>query len=207
MTPTGPPVIHGEAGEQGVSRKSAGEDNASLYYSLTRMKAQGTIEADGTIHPVEGKVWLDREWASNQLAPDQIGWDWFSLSLSDGSDLMLYRLRTAGGMDPFSSGTLIRPGAAPLHLKSGDFSMKPQTLWKSPVTGGTYPVSWDITLPTAGIALRVQAVFPEQELALQPVSYWEGMVRAAGTSGGLSMEGEGYLEMTGYAAALQALQR
>jgi predicted secreted hydrolase len=207
MTPTGPPVIHGENGEQGVSRKAAGEDNASLYYSLTRMKAEGIITTEGTAHPVTGQVWLDREWASNQLAPDQIGWDWFSLSLSDGSDLMLYRLRTANGTDPFSSGTLVRPGAAPRHLKSGDFTMKPLRTWKSPATGGAYPMSWEIAVPSAEIGLSVQAVFPEQELALQPVSYWEGMVRATGTSGAQPIDGEGYLEMTGYAAPLQALQR
>ena len=40
------------------------------------------------------------------------------------------------------------------------------------------------------------------ELSLRPVSYWEGAVRATG-----SHPGKGYLEMTGYAAPLKALQR
>ena len=51
---------------------------------------------------------MDREISTSALGPEQIGWDWFSLQLSDGSELMVYLMRRAdGGIDPFSSGTLI----------------------------------------------------------------------------------------------------
>ena len=43
-----------------------------------------------------GTGWLDREWSSQPLAPDQAGWDWFSLHLDDGARLMAYRLRGSG---------------------------------------------------------------------------------------------------------------
>jgi predicted secreted hydrolase len=204
LRPTGAAVVHGEGG---LSRKSAGEGNASLYYSLTRMQASGTVRSDGRERRVTGRVWLDREWASNQLAAGQIGWDWFSLSLSDGSDLMLYRLRNASGTDPFSSGTLVRAGGGQRHLRSGDFTMTPGEKWRSAATGGEYPVEWVLEVPSERLKLTVRAEFPEQELALTPVAYWEGMIGARGEAAGREVTAEGYLEMTGYAAPLQALQR
>jgi hypothetical protein len=146
----------------------------------TRMAAAGTVRCDGGERKVTGRVWLDREWASNQLAPGQIGWDWFSLSLSDGSDLMLYRLRNASGTDPFSSGTLVREGGGQRHLKSGDFTMTPGETWRSAATGGEYPVEWVLEVPSERLRLTVRAEFPEQELALTPVAYWEGMIAARG---------------------------
>lgn len=31
---------------------------------------------------------MDREWSTSALGPDQEDWDWFSLQLDDGRDLM-----------------------------------------------------------------------------------------------------------------------
>ena len=39
---------------------------------------------------VQGTSWFDHEFGSNQLTSNQVGWDWFSLHLSDGHDLMIY---------------------------------------------------------------------------------------------------------------------
>ena len=204
LEPSGPPVRHGE---NGWSRKGASEANASLYYSLTRMGAVGTLTSDGRERAVRGRAWLDREWASNQLGPGQVGWDWFSLSLSDGRDLMLYRMRLADGTaDPFSSGTLIEPGGRVRSLKSTDFRMTPGTTWRSAATGGAYPVTWRLEVPGERLDLEVRAVLEAQELALQPVSYWEGFVAATGKGAAVGVTGEGYLEMTGYAAPLQVLR-
>ena len=38
---------------------------------------------------------------------------------------------------------------------------------------------------------------PSQELDVS-VTYWEGAVRVSGTDEGLPIEGQGYVEMTGY---------
>ena len=39
---------------------------------------------------------MDREWSTSALGAGQVGWDWFALQLSDGSELMYYQLRLAG---------------------------------------------------------------------------------------------------------------
>lgn len=196
------PVFHGQ---NGVSQKSAGIGHASHYYSLTRLESAGTVTLGGETVPVTGLSWLDREWATNQLAPDQTGWDWFSLHLGDGRDLMLYQLRRGdGSRDPFSSGTLVGVDGVSVALKAADFTVLPVPgkTWTSDRTGGEYPVLWRLHVPGHGIELEVAPVFPEQELALKPVTYWEGAVTATGPN----LTAQGYLEMTGYAGALRALR-
>ena len=64
----------------------------------------------GEMFAVTGESWFDHEWATNQLTAEQVGWDWFSIQLDDGTELMLYQMRTrGGGVDPTSSGTFIAP--------------------------------------------------------------------------------------------------
>ena len=46
---------------------------------------------------------------------------------------------------------------------------------------------------------------PAQELVLEPIAYWEGLVQATGTREGKPIEGQGYVELTGYAGELVGL--
>ena len=207
LEPTRTPLINGEGG---VSQKSAGVGNASHYYSMTRLKTTGTVMVDGAAQAVSGLSWLDREWATNQLGDDQVGWDWISLHLADGSDLMLYQLRRKdGSVDPFSSGTLLNAQGVSRHLAQADFSLTPVSgkTWTSKKSGGTYPIAWRVEIPSESLILEVSALLPEQELALDPVAYWEGAVEAQGTRHGQPVGGEGYLEMTGYSGPLKALKQ
>ncbi len=63
-------VLHGD---QGLSRKSA--ENASYYYSLPRLDSNGTIQLKGKAYSVQGEAWMDHEFSTSALAPDQMGWD------------------------------------------------------------------------------------------------------------------------------------
>ncbi len=198
------PVFHGA---DGISQKGAGAENASHYYSYTRMQTTGTITISGKPHQVGGTMWLDREWASNQLGPDQIGWDWFALQLDDESEIMIYQMRTAnGGTDPYSHGTIIAKDGTTIPVKHSDYSLTPVEMWKSPKTGATYPVTWKLEIPKINIELTISAAFAQQELALDPVTYYEGAVIVDGERKGGKLTGRGYMELTGYAAPLEQLQ-
>ena len=196
------PVIHGS---NGISQKSEGLGRASHYYSLTRMKTKGSIEIDGRQHLLTGETWFDHEWATNQLAANQTGWDWFSLQLEDGSDLMLFQIRTKeGGRDPYSSGTVVSQSGESQKIRLSDFDLAPVDWWTSPHTKAKYPIAWKISIPN--MELTVRARFPDQELASQPFSYWEGAVTAEGTNHGQPVTGKGYLEMTGYSGRIVGMQ-
>ena len=193
-------------GGDGISQKAEGIGRASHYYSGTRLEAEGTVTIDGRPVAVKGTSWFDHEWASNQLAPDQIGWNWFSLIFADGTELMLYQMRLRnGGVDPYSSGTFVDAVGKARHLQVGDYTMTPVRHWKSDRTGGEYPIEWRVEVPALSISLIVSTPVPAQELVLEPIAYWEGLVEAKGTREGKPVEGQGYVELTGYAGELVGL--
>lgn len=188
------PVIHGE---NGVSQKSAGLGRASHYYSFTRLQTSGSLKIGNETLAVSGQSWFDHEFGSNQMDKNQTGWDWFSLQLNDGRELMLYRLRLKNGqIEPLSSGTLVEKNGKTRHLKRSDFRLEPLTNWKSSVSGATYPVKWKISLPREKLILEVAPTVAAQELRPRRsfgINYWEGSVLVSGTQ-----IGHGYVEMTGY---------
>ena len=183
-------------GAEGLSQKSADAGNASYYYSITRLATQGTLVHAGKAVSVSGLSWLDREWSTSALGKDQVGWDWFSLQLDNGDDLMLYRLRDqSGSTDPFSAGTLLGSNGVRQSLAARDFGLEPLRWWESPA-GARYPVAWRLSIPGSAMELRVEALLDDQEMDTA-IRYWEGAVsvRSADSTQRL---GQGYLEMTGY---------
>jgi len=190
-----PPVLNGI---DGLSQKSAEPGNASYYYSISRLQAEGALAIAGERYAVSGLAWFDREWGSSALSKEQEGWDWFALQLSDGSDLMFYHLRRSdGSIDPHSAGTWIPAGAGSEHLRQDDVQIEVRDYWDSP-KGGRYPNAWTIRIPRLDLELDVDPVLEAQELETA-VRYWEGAVDVAGSRSGNAIEGRGYVELTGYA--------
>lgn len=188
-------------GERGYSRKGADPGNASIYSSWTRLAAHGRVRVGGRERKVSGEAWYDHEWGTSQLGQGVVGWDWFSLRLADGRELMLYRLRRAdGSAEPFSAGTLVEADGSSRALALADFSIEPLGTWRSPRSGGAYPAGWRLGVPGAKLELELRPLLADCELDTSSstgVVYWEGPVRAAGT-----VAGEGYVELTGYAGDL-----
>ncbi len=205
LRPMRPVVLQGEAG---YSQKAAGADQASIYYSLTRLATTGVIQLGDQEIPVEGNSWMDREWATNQLAEDQAGWDWFSLQGEDGSDWMVYQLRKKdGSTDPFSKGLWWPSEGEPTLVRAADFTLTPLRWWRSPDGVARYPLAWRLEMPAAALTIEVEAALDNQELQLNPIRYWEGAVTFRGTRAGQPFNGRGYLEMTGYAGTLAPLTK
>jgi predicted secreted hydrolase len=197
LTPERPPVFQGE---NGLSQKADGAGHASYYYSITRLNTSGTIKIGAETYPVKGSSWFDREWATNQLAPEQSGWNWFAIQLSDGGDMMLYQMRLKrGGIDSHSTGKWIAPGGATSDLTTDEFRLSPEKYWVSPASKANYPVVWKLTIPKLDLELDITPVVEDQELNLGVV-YWEGSIRLTGQRAGKPVHGVGYMELTGYAA-------
>ena len=199
-----PPTINGR---NGISQKGSQDGNASHYYSLTRMPTRGAIVIDGERIAVTGLSWMDREFGTSFLEPDQQGWDWFSIQLSDGSDLMIYQLRRGDGSpDLHSSGTLTRADGRIVRLTDADFSLAATgPVFRSPASGATYPIGWQIEVPGQQLSLTVTTPLADQELntaASTGVTYWEGAIDVQGGARGRPVTGRGYLEMTGYAGSM-----
>jgi predicted secreted hydrolase len=200
LIPEKNPILHGQ---KGISQKAAGEGYASHYYSITRMKTEGKIFLRGKEIDVQGQSWMDHEFGSSQLREYQVGWDWFSIQIENGTDLMFYQLRHRDGkIDPYSSGTVILADGKSRHLKAQEFQIDILDKWKSQRSGATYPSQWLIKVPTSGIELKLTPTVKDQELVTHEstrVTYWEGSVKVEGKYEASQVRGKGYAELTGYA--------
>lgn len=191
----GAPVLNGVGG---LSLKSDVPGAASWYYSLPRLPLQGTLRREGRTLTVSGEAWLDREWGSGGLGPQQQGWDWYALQLSDGSALMFYALRDATGRpDAHSAGTFIDAQGGVHALRPQDVQLASLSHWDSP-RGGRYPAHWQLAVPSLELALDINPALADQELPTQP-RYWEGAVDANGRHAGQAIRAQGYVELVGYA--------
>lgn len=195
-----PPVIHGK---EGVSQKAAGLGHASHYISFTRLLTKGTVALNGKTYQVSGTSWMDHEYFTHELEPNQAGWDWVSLQLDDNTELILYRFRHKdGSLDPFSSGTYIDVDGKSRFLSVSDFTMTPHgETFTSPATHASYPIQWRVTVPSLKLDVELRTPLADQELVSQgnaSLTYWEGAITISGTRDGAPASGVGYLEMTGY---------
>jgi predicted secreted hydrolase len=175
-------------GDGGYSKKSEREQ-ASYYYSQPFFEVAGNITIDDKPVNVTGQAWMDREWSSQPLAPDQTGWDWFALHFKAGEKLMLYRMRQTDGHH-YASGNWILPDGQARQIQSADIDMIP----KAPVEieGRKLPVAWHVAIPSLALSIDCAALNAKSWMGTG-VSYWEGPISFAGSHSGV-----GYLEMTGY---------
>ncbi|MDE2377250.1 lipocalin-like domain-containing protein [Bradyrhizobium sp.] len=175
-------------GDAGYSRKSE-RGQASYYYSQPFFRARGSLTIDDRTIEVSGLAWMDREWSSQPLAPDQSGWDWMSLHLASGDKLMLYRLRQADGRDaPF--GNWISADGRTQQIAAADIAMTPGA--QVEIAGRKLPVEWRIAIASRAFSIACKPLNPRAWMGTG-FSYWEGPIGFSG-----SHDGVGYLELTGY---------
>lgn len=183
----------------GLSHKADEPGAASYYYSMTRLATAGTLSLGKTAAAVTGLSWMDHEFSSGSLGAHQFGWDWISLQLLDGRDLMVYQMRDARGPQfNVVMGTLVGADGSPTYLTKSQIHLESSDLWQSPVTGAHYPLKWHMEIPGVP-ALDVHPILDDQEMVTSKSSgenYYEGASEAHDSSGKLI--GRGYLEMTGY---------
>jgi len=217
---TRPPLLHGAA--PGLSLKGPRPGQASYYASQTRLRASGVLRpadpglegqaspqpSPGPEEAVTGQAWFDHEFGANQLAEDQIGWDWFSVALEDGTDLMLYLLRRKDGtVEPASSGTLRLADGRRIHIPRSGFTVEVLSYWTSPASGTRYPARWRLGIPASGVNLDVRPLLLEQELqtpGTTGITYWEGACDFSGRVGDVTTQGRGYVELVGYGTPFAA---
>lgn len=200
---TQPPVLQGD---RGLSIKGLEPGNASYYYSLVQQPTTGTITVKGNTFEVQGKTWKDHEYSTSALTAGTVGWDWFSIQLNDGSALMLYQLRHEDGTpEVTSAGTFVSTSGETIHLTPDDWSLSVLDTWKSSRSKAVYPAQWQIQIPRLNLSLQGRSLLADQELNTSTATYWEGATAFRGTLQDQPIQGEGYVELTGYATRLDAL--
>ncbi len=192
---TKPPVLHQDLGVVNL-----GPVGNLFYYSRTRLDVAGTMTIAGEQRPVTGSAWMDHQWGD--IEGQKVGWDWVSVQLDDGTDLMAALVWDPSDKTPIAKyGTLVLANGPALILAEDDVSITSSETWTSPATGITYPSGWTVTIPSLELMLELEPVLVDSEFAgsrYTPAAYWEGEVRATGTRQGQSIGGRGFVELVGY---------
>ena len=196
---TQPVLMQGDAG---LSRKGPNPEQTSRYYSQPQLAVQGSLTLDGKALPVRGRAWLDHEWSTSFLDPQAVGWDWIGMNLDDGSALTAFRLRRADGSALYAGGSFRLAGKPTQNFSDKTVTFTPGRVWESPASRARYPVQWTVQTPAGTFTVR--ALLDNQELDSRSSTgaiYWEGLSELLDSTG--QRAGLGYLELTGYAAAMQ----
>ena len=189
------PVLHGGSGlvEMGP------EAGSTYYYSRTRLAVSGWIEDTGGRREVSGPGWMDHQWGD--VTRRDIGWDWSSIQLDDGSDLMVAVIWHPDGRRRLAGhGTYLEPDGNVTHYDEDDISITPLGAWVSPETGVEYPSGWRVEVAPLGLELELTPFVEQAEFTSRfiKVSYWEGAVSVAGQREGQPVTGWGFVELVGY---------
>jgi predicted secreted hydrolase len=180
-------------GDNGYMEMSTG--GTSAYYSCTRMSASGNISFEGREIEVEGSSWLDRQWG-NWKGDAAETYDWFSIRFDDNTELMIYSFRdteTGEVLAQYNCGTYVDEEGNAVNLT--DFNVDPLGReWRSEKTGETYPLKWQVEVPSLEIDITIDALV-EDQLIIDSLggTFWEGICEVQG-----SKTGSCYLEMDGY---------
>lgn len=196
---TQPVLLQGDAG---YSRKGPEPSQASYYLSEPQLAVRGTLKVDGRNFAINGRAWLDHEWSEALMHPEAVGWDWIGMNLEGGGALTAFRLRRRDGSTVWAGGSYRAPGSAAQSFANDAVRFTPLRTWTSPATRATYPVAWRIDTPAG--RFEVRARLDAQELDSRSSTgavYWEGLSDLLDENG--KSVGRGYLEMTGYVAALR----
>lgn len=196
---TQPVLLQGDAG---LSKKGPAVNDTSHYYSEPQLAVRGTLTLEGKPIAVTGRAWLDHEWSDAFIPAQAVGWDWIGMNLDGGSALTAFRLRRADGSAVYAGGSFRRAGEAVRAFGPDEVKFTPGRVWESAASRARYPVQWTVETPAGRFS--VDALLDNQELDSRGSTgaiYWEGLSDLLDNAG--RRVGRGYLEMTGYAAALR----
>lgn len=167
----------------------------TYYYTRPRLALDGTLTLpDGSTTTVTGLAWLDKQWGDFQ--PVAVEWDWASIQLHDGTDLMVSSLYEREGALIERYGTIRTPGRPARTLFEDEVSFTPGgPVWRSPVTGTAYRTHWNVDVPAEGLSLALRPLEEESEYRSQTVgvTYWEAGVDVLDSSG--DVVGQGFVEL------------
>ena len=167
----------------------------TYYYTRPRLALSGTLTLpDGSTTSVEGMAWLDKQWGDFQ--PVAVEWDWASIQLDDGTDLMVSSLYEREGPLIERYATLRRPGQPQRTLLEDEVSFTPgEPVWRSPVTGTVYRTHWNVEVPSEALSLMLRPLEVESEYRSGTigVTYWEAGVDVLDPAG--EVVGQGFVEL------------
>ncbi len=167
----------------------------TYYYSLTNLKTKGKIKIEGKWIDVEGKSWMDHQWADVSYKKENVKWTWFSIQLKNNTEIVCFEYDNSKIKTYLAS--ISYPNNKQKHFSNVQFRPIGEK-WKSQRTGTEYPLSWEIKIPEEDITLNVKTLIENQEVNFGTINYFEGPLSVEGKIGKEKIKGDGFMELVGY---------
>lgn len=177
----------------------------NYQYSFPHMKATGMLTLDGTQYPIDGMVWLDRQFAGRPKGRKlengyNCKWVWMNLLFDNHPDsISLFgvtnletKKENCWATVLHANGTQSGAGVDPMIQNSFD-------VWESPQTGMRYPTGWKVAIPEWDTQLTVKSILDEQEIAAKNAAgrKYEAASSVLGKHKGQEVTGHCCLELVG----------
>lgn len=176
------------------------QDN-NYYFSLTRLKATGTITIDGRKIPVQGITWMDHEYGAFGSAANPVQWILQDMQLDNGFSISNVGVVGTGQKPALNTAMA---GYATLQAASGATYLVASTVtpfgktWTSPASGDTYFTRFRVRIPAFGADIVVSTLMDAQEFpgSNGGGSVYEGVAKAKGIFKGRAVGGTAWIEQT-----------
>jgi predicted secreted hydrolase len=201
MSQQGPPFVVLGSGKIPIPNScgSALQTN-NFYYSLTNLKAAGTITIGDESFAVAGLTWMDHEYGAFSAGGKSVKWILQDMQLDNGVSISNFSLASPElGQPTQSIATVQYPGAPTIWVLT---TTTPQKPWTSPRTGKTYFMELQVTMQKGAIfwwpdaQLTVTSLIDDQEFPVTGGAIYEGVARATGTFNGKQVSGTAWNEQT-----------
>ncbi len=165
------------------------------YVSRERMSATGTISVNGVVHHVHGHTWFDHQFGPQLIELSTVqNWTWIAAQLENGSELLALVINKQDGTQQYI-GSYTDEDCKTTQLGAKDFTVAATGSW-SASPGCTYPMGWNVRVPSKGIAVHVSPVIRNQDILVPGQDrYYEGDSTVVG-----SVRGDAYVELFGFCA-------
>ena len=160
------PVWHGNEGVIPMGAPVS-PDHMSYYYSLTDLATSGTVTFVDQMgrtrsEHLSGSSWVDRQWGRFTDS----AWDWFSLRLFAGSEIMLFAFPSGERL-----GTIVSDEGRVTHLADFEYQT---TDWIT-IGSSRYGQAWTVKLPESGRFYTIRSLSASAYNPNRVLPYWEGL--------------------------------
>ncbi len=172
-----------------------GFDNYTYYYSQTSVEVNGMLTFEGFSEPVSGIAWIDRQWGNFNPNTGE-DYEWFSLQLSNGTDINLWNIFTIQNEIPDTStyrylSAYVNDTTA---FTLSDFNLERLGYNWMPDNQVCYSSRWRLTADNPPMDLIINTLHDDHEVDL-PFRFYEGTTHIEGSFDGQPVSGNGFAEL------------
>lgn len=172
--------------------------NSFRYYTVSRMRVNGTVKLSGTKRSVSGQAFFEHSWGNLPLTTGQLVRNRLFAQLSNRTELILLQTRRKDGSGkPINNGLMILADSSTVALEQSELIIDPIRIWTSPETGIRYPIEWQVQIPDKSITINLNAWVDNRETNDFMVN-WSGPTSVTGRFDAKQIQGFGYLQLSGY---------